>query len=222
MLGYFYDSKNYRFSGVAVLQRNPKRKDEFLLAPNCTLIEPPQNYGPLEHPIFNADLQAWELGLSDYALELEAQKEHTVTSWGTPLYEKDINGNWIERDFSLVEAEDAAKEAAFNYENSLRDLKSVMDSAIIEKGMEITKGTSIESVQAFAQAFQLRASKASQYVNAGLKVYYPIDGYNLLDALDTEAKIADYYSKILIELDLFRETKIAEYIAAKALLTPPN
>jgi hypothetical protein len=58
----------------------------------------------------------------------------------------------------------------------------------------------------------------AEYVNDGLKVFYPIDTYNLYDSLDTEAKITDYYKKVVIFLDKFREAEIANYLTQKAAL----
>lgn len=218
MIGYFYEPQTYRFTGVSTLQRNPKRKETFLVPPNCTLVKPPEDYTPLQHPIFNADTNTWYLGKSQYALSLDTQKEFAETAFGTPLYEKNINGDWVERRTIDVEAEDKAKEIQMNYETAVAVLKNTMDTAIVSKAFEITKATSIESAQAFIQAYQLRAANPELYTIAGLRVYYPIENFSLLDNLDTAEKIRTYYTSVLIELDLFREEKILEFITQKNAL----
>lgn len=127
----------------------------------------------------------------------------TDTQFNRKLIQEDGNGG-----YEIVEDTSTTQE----------DLKETMDSNIMAKAMEISKGTTAESVQAFFQAFQIRASNPAEYTSEGLIVRYAITGYALNDALDTEAKITDYYNKILIEMDKYREAEISNYIAALAAL----
>lgn len=95
----------------------------------------------------------------------------------------------------------------------LENAKNNMDLNIFNKAKEISKGTSMESVQSFFQAFQIRAANPASYINSGLVVRYAIEGFELGDALDTEVKIVNYYNGILILMDKFRESEIANYIS---------
>lgn len=219
-IGYMYDD-TFRLIGPVPLASNPKRYGEYLVPSNCTTIEPPTGYGEELTPAFNRGTGQWDLVKSYYALEMEDTYREAVSPTGAPLYEQDIEGNWILRDAAIVQAEDDANNAAANYDLELQNLKVSMDEAILNKAMEITKGTSLPSVQSFLSAYQLRALKPSEYVSEGLIVRWAIDTYALGDALDTDLKIEDYYSKILIYMDKFREEKIGEYLAAKAALPTP-
>ena len=97
-------------------------------------------------------------------------------------------------------------------------LKLIMNGSIISKGQEMTGGNTKESIQAFVSAYQLRANNASEYVAEGLTVGYAVTGYTVGDALDTDIKINEYYTKVLIEMDKFRNAEIVIYLTAKAAL----
>lgn len=220
-IAYGYDN-TFRLTGPIPMQKDPLEAGRFLVPSNATTIEPPTGYDASQTPAFNPDTQQWSLVKSYYQLDLEASYSEICTAWGTALYEQDIDGNWSERDPAEVQAEDDAKIAQNDYEQSIKELKDNMDANIINKSAEITKGTSIESIQAFIQAYQLRANNPAEYVNDGLIVRWAIDIYALNDALDTEQKITEYYNKVLIYLDKFREQEIANYINAVAALSPPS
>lgn len=134
-----------------------------------------------------------------------------VNEYGVKLYEEDSNGNVVPRESSLIQSENLA----IIKSTQIQEAKDNLDEVILQKAMEITLGTGEASCQAFVSAYQNRVAFPSEYVGLGLKVYYAIDGYAAGDSLDTELKITEYYKSLLIELDTYRETKIAEYIAAK-------
>ena len=162
-IGYMYD-ETFRLLGSIPLAPNPLQAGEYLTPARCTQVVPPTGYDASQVPIFNQDAQQWSLGKSHYQLGLEASYVEAVTGYGTALYEQNIEGNWSQRDPAEVAAEDAAKEAQQNYDLEIQNLKINMDTNIINKSAEITKGTSVESIQAFIQAYQLRANNASEYI----------------------------------------------------------
>lgn len=218
MIGYQYD-ENFRLLGPVPLAPNPR--GGFLVPALCTTVEPPTGYGVEEMPAFNEASQSWELVKSYYQLELEATYQEAVSPKGNPLYELDLNGDWVERDAAIVQAEDDVRILQDAYDSQLIILKQSMDATILEKAKEITKGSSLPSVQSFLQAYQLRVNAPEEYVSEGLIVRWAIDGYSVGDALDDVTKIEDYYKKVLIYLDKFREQTIGEYITAKNALPQP-
>jgi len=220
MIGYQY-SDDYRLIGPVPLASNPRKYGEYLVPANCTTIAPPSDYGQELEPAFNEATQEWELIKSVYQLNLEESYKESVSPTGSPLYEQNIDGDWVERDPAIVQAEDDQKNLEQNYANEVNRLKKLMDETIVEKAEEITKGTSIASVQAFLNAFQLRANAPSEYVNEGLIVRWAIDTYQLGDPLDTVEKIQTYYTKVLVYMDKFREAEITKYITAVSALPTP-
>lgn len=219
-IGYFYDD-NFRLAGTMPLQPNPKKPLEFLVPSNCTTVEPPTGYTALEVPQFNQDANEWALIKSPYFYELQEVYSEARTVFGVPLYEQDSEGVWIERNQAEVDAEVAAFQAQADYDKAVSDAKELMDQNIINKALEITSASSLESAQAFMSAYQVRAFNPAGYVAAGLIVRYELAGYTLGQALDTEALIKSYYTDILVYIDLFREAEINNYISTIGALTPP-
>lgn len=219
MIAYTYDLQGY-FTGVTVAQRNPKKIGAWLLPADSTFVEVPDSstYTADEIPLFNEDTQTWALVDSLEKVDNDNKLLTVTNEYGILLYVEDENGKPVLRPQAEVDTETDAYIAERNLSEGLSDIKSTMDTNIILKAMEITKGTSVESVQAFMSAFQLRAANPAEYVNEGLQVYWPIDEYALLSSLDTEAKITGYYNKVLIYIDKFRQAEINTYVAAKAAL----
>ena len=220
MLIYLYDN-NFLYAGFMEAPRNPIRKGEFLPPDNATTIAPPNNYTINEIPKFDIDFNDWYLVESPYKIaqdkeieELKQKQLITPNEYGVALYELDTNGNVVERDPAIIEAENnqAIKEI------NIFDLKKVMDDNIINKAREVTGGSSLESIQAFISSYQLKAGNSSEYVSDGLVAHYTNGNYTKGDSLDTEAKISEYYKGLLLLLDKHRDTEIAAYLAAKAVL----
>lgn len=212
-IAYTYDPISFKFKGIVTMPKNPMRANEYLKPSNATTVPIP-SYSNLEYPVFNIGTSTWSLIPSDYALSLEASKEEDRTILGTQKYELDINGDWVARDQADIDLEDASKQKAID----IMLLKNTMDTNIVNKALEITKASSIESATAFISAYQVRANNAASYENDGLIVLYAIDGFILYGALDTTQKIQDYYNGLLILLDKFRNTEINTYLAAKAVI----
>lgn len=215
MIAYIFDGNGY-FVGVSSAQENPKKVGEYLKPSNGTFIAPPDSgsYPSDKEPLFNEDLEQWELVDSRQKIETDEQLLELKNQYGVNLYKTDNNGNVVPKDTAEVDAE----VDAIGSDYKLEDARALMDSNILNKAMDITKGTNLPSVQSFLQAYQLRANNPANYVSAGLKVYYAKDTFNIGDNLDTEQKIKDYYNAILIEMDLYRESEIANYLATKASL----
>jgi hypothetical protein len=220
MIGYLYNN-NFELSGSVVLRPNPLEPNKYLTPANCTTVAPP-NYNQEQIPVFNVESQDWELGKSAYWYELQKMYSEAVTTHGVPLYEQDAQGQWVERSSSEVQLEISNKQAVIDYERAVEQAKKLMDDKILEKAKEVTKGTSVESVQAFTSAYQVRVNNAIDYVGEGLIVRYALEGYVLGEALDTEVKIRDYYNKLLVYLDKFREAEINKYIQTVSSLTNPT
>lgn len=216
---YIYDEQNKQFNGMTQGQKNPKNVG-FLQPANSTLLAPPTEFSINEVPTYNLESGAWELGVSQYKKDLNEALLSEENEHGFKIYEL-VNEEVVARDAVILQAEIDAKlleESLRQSQVDLENMRLVMDTNIITKAADITKGTTTESIQAFTSAFQLRASNPGSYTSAGLKAYYAIDTFAVLDALDTEAKISQYYSAVLVELDLFREAEIAKYLTEKALL----
>ena len=222
MIAHNFDFDGY-FAGSEPAQKNPIVQGQFLLGPNQTLVAPPDagSYTADQIPIFNEDLEQWELVDSPEKIANDNALFALTNEEGVLLYEDDGNGIPVARDQADVDAETQAIVDARALSENLGNIRETMDNNIIVKAMEITKGTTIESVQAFTQAFHLRANNPAEYVAEGLVVRYAWGSYAIDDALDTEAKISEYYSGIMIELDKFREAEIATYLAAKFALENP-
>lgn len=216
---YAYNERGI-FTAVVAGQKNPKKQNEFLQPANTTTIAPPEEYSINEVPSFDEDLGQWVLIKSDYKINLDAAKLEEVNEYGV-LINEEVNGEVVARPQAEVDAENAEVIAAREAEaliEATKTLKLTMDQNILDKAREITLGTSSESMQAFVQAFSLRANNPEEYINDGLQVHYATAGYALGDPLDTEVKITDYYTKIMVELDKFRNAEIEAYLAAKAAL----
>jgi len=235
MVVYLYD-RTFLYVGTHVPPVNPKRPTQTLAPSYSTEIEPPEGYAVELVPKFDVVLKTWSLVASPTkiaadvalakeveeaeALAVEAQRkldvENTQKQDASGVYEYYVN---VEGEVVAKTAEEIAEEIATKlaYE-TLQALKITMDTNIITKAAEITLGSTPASMQAFTSAFTLRASNPAEYVADGLQVHYATVGYVLGDALDTEVKITAYYTKILIELDKFRNAEIFTYLAAKAAL----
>ena len=73
-----------------------------------------------------------------------------------------------------------------------------------------------ESMFAFVDAYQLRIIAAHKYLDFGLKAEINIASFSIGDKLDTEEKIKEYYTELLVHLDKFRTQKIVDYLTVKA------
>lgn len=213
MIAYQYDQDGY-FVGVISCQKNPIKKSEYLLPVNSTFVQPPTGYTEDKIPVFNNDLGQWVLVSSPLKIQENLNLLKLTNEFGVSLYFSDDEGNAVLRSVEDVEAES-------NIIKKQRDidfLKNQMDFKIFQKAQEVTKGSSMESIQAFVSSYQLRSSNASEYVNDGLKAHYTYGNFAQGDLLDTETKIQEYYKSLLILLDKFRETEINNYLIAKAAL----
>jgi len=235
MIVYSYD-EFLLYTGASVAPVNPKRPTESLVPAYSTEVEIPTGYTIDEWPLYDLDLKTWSLvpspykqaqdaDLAEQVLDAEAVAEEAqrvldvensnkTTAEGIYLFVEQPDGSFYEK----TAQELADETAAFLASQALLALKVAMDTNIITKAAEITLGTTTESIQAFTSAFTLRAQNPAEYTTDGLLVYYATVGYALGDALDTEVKIVEYYNKIMIELDKFRNAEIAAYLAAKAAL----
>jgi len=218
-IAYGFNEKGY-FTSPIPMQKNPFKQGEYLVPSNATLIEPPDasSYSADKLPLFNEDSKTWELVDSPAKIADDNAKLEVVNDWGVCLYERDSSGNVVLRDVQEVDSETTQISTQFNNEQSLKNLKETMDGAIIQKSFEMTGASSIESAQAFMQAFQVRIANASKYVNDGLVVFCATTSFQKFDDLDTEQKIVDYYSETLVEMDKFRNQKIQEYLQSKSEL----
>lgn len=212
MIAYSYDN-NGIYTGTVAMQKHPLKSSEYLVPMNATMIEPPDvsTYSADKVPSFNQDTQSWVLVESPQKIEEDKAKLDLENSYGVKLYEKDIEGNVIAREASIVEEETLN----IYKEDKYIEEKMIMDTNILNKVKEVTNASTPESAQAFISSYQVRVNNAADYVNEGLIVRYALDAYALNDALDTEAKIVDYYNKLLVHIDKFREQAIATYITNK-------
>jgi hypothetical protein len=216
---YRYDD-NGHYTGTVKGQKNPIRVWEYLQPINTTDIAPPSEYTIEQIPKFNKISGEWELVKSQYKKDLEASQLEEVNEYGVLLNEM-IDDEVVPRDPQIIQSETdiiIQQEATEQLEAEIQAIKNTMDQNIITEAMAVTGASSTESAQAFIQAYQLRMANPAEYVNEGLKVYYPIDTYILGEDLDTEAKITDYYKKVTIYLDKFREAEIASYLSQKAVI----
>lgn len=207
-------SENGYFTGIVPMQRNPLKLGDFLLPSNATLVAPPTGYTEDKQPKFNQDLGTWVLVESEYKLALDAEKLQLTNEYGVSLYEEDIQGGAVLRDSAEVDAETNI----IIKSRQIDELKNVMDANIINKAFELTGATSIDSASAFFQGYTLRASSPAEYLSEGLVAHYAIGNYVLGDALDTIAKITEFYNLINIAMDKYRNSEINNYIAARNLL----
>src|SRR5690606_11167541 len=83
-------------------------------------------------------------------------------------------------------------------------------------------GTAKENAQfAYIDSLMMRATLSEKYVGKGLKALWEIPGYPAGTPLSSLEDIQAYYGTILdglIDLDLFRDQKIWEYLATKTVL----
>ena len=219
MIAHNFDFDGY-YSGSQPAQKNPVRPGEFIVGANQTLVSPPDpaSYTADQIPIFNEALEQWELVNSPEKVANDNALFALVNEEGVFLYEDDGNGVPVERDAQEVADETQAIIDARDKSEQLLSIKTAMDNNIFDKAAEITKGTSMESVQAFTQAFHLRSNNGAEYVADGLIVRYAWGTYGLGDPLDTAQKIEEYYTGIMIELDKFREAEITTYLTARAAI----
>jgi hypothetical protein len=217
---YIYDEDTKEFLGTTQGQKNPRNKIDFLQPAHTTTLAPPTEYSVNEVPVFSLNLGVWKLTTSQYKLDLDTSTLKETNGYGVLLNEGEL-GAVVPRSTEEIDAEtDAiiAAEVSTDLAEEKEILRSTMDTNIVVKAVEITGGTNLDSIQAFLQAFNLRAFSPDSYVDAGLVVFYAIDGYTKGSALDTSEKIKDYYTKILVEVDIFRNNEISNYLAALALL----
>lgn len=98
---------------------------------------------------------------------------------------------------------------------TISDAWASMDSSIVTEAASVFSTTNRESMLAFVDSYQLRIIAASQYVSYGLQAHVNTASFTVGDALDTEQKIKDFYTEVLVALDKDRDAKIAAYLAVK-------
>ena len=130
---------------------------------------------------------------------------------GIALEEFNSNGELVRRNEDDINADIAE----FDRNLKIFKLKGAMDFNIVNKIFEITGASTKESAQAFVSSYEIKKNNPAEYINDGLVVHYAIGNYSIGDALDTEEKIREYYNKLLIIMDKFRDAEIATYIAGK-------
>ncbi len=94
----------------------------------------------------------------------------------------------------------------------------LMDDGVTKKGAEIIGTNSKESMFAFIDSYQTRILAPEKYTTFGLKSELTIGEFVKGDALNTEAKIKDYYLEVLVMLDKDRMEKIKTYLDKKTSL----
>lgn len=237
MVVYNYDNEGL-YTGPSVPPVNPKQPEQFLKPAMCTEVAPPEGY-PVEQ-IPKWDGSSWSLVESPYKIaqdaelarqeeeaaiqaaeaqrEIHRQNAEALDENGIMLYHvsEDANGDIVT---VAKTAQELADELAARQDAEARgSLLSTLKQNIMNKGAEITGGIDADSIAAFFQAYQLRAANPAEYIADGLTANYAVTGYAVNDALDTEAKITDYYNKVMVEMDKFREAEYAAYKAALAAL----
>ncbi len=237
MIVYNYDNDGL-FTGPSVPPVNPKQPDQFLKPARCTEVAPPEGY-PIEQ-IPKWDGSSWSLVESPYKIaqdaelarqqeeaaiqaaeaqrEIHRQNAETLDANGIPLYHVSYDENGDVVTVAKTAQELADELAAKQDEEARGNLLFTLKQNIMNKGAEITGGIDADSIAAFFQAYQLRAQNPAEYLADGLTANYAVTGFAQGDALDTEAKITDYYNKVMIEMDKFREAEYAAYQTALAAL----
>lgn len=215
MIAYTYDSDGY-FSGVVQCQKDPKNLGEYLNPINSTKIQPPEqnSYSADQTPIFNIDQQKWLLVESKAKKENDRVLLETYNHVGVQLYEQDENGKVVLRDQKQVESETEILEK----EELINTAENQMNSNIFEYAKQVTKGITVETVLAHTHSYQVRMQNPSRYTQLNLKVHYAFDSYTYGDLLDTEEKIKNYYTDILINMDTFRQNEIQKFLDYKSSL----
>lgn len=209
MIGYKYNPSTFKLIGSLNLQQNPANPSEFLSPPDVTTVAPPSGYSADECPAFNTGTQTWYLTDSDSYLADQTARQSAVSANDVALFEDDGSGKWVARPQADIDADEAEAGKEIAKDNA----KITMDSNIQSKAFEISGADTIVAAQNFFQAYQLRASNASEYVSEGLVAHYANGTYALNDALDTEVKIQEYYSGLCVLMDKFRNTEINTYAA---------
>jgi len=100
-------------------------------------------------------------------------------------------------------------------------LHDQMNNAIYAEAFTVFKTTDLHSATAYSQSWRLKKENPALYADDGLVAFRTIGSFTLGDPLDTEQKVLDYYTALvdlLIAFDKFRDTKIKEYLTAKAAL----
>ena len=75
-----------------------------------------------------------------------------------------------------------------------------------------------ESILASISAYQLRVMIPERYIDLGLIAEIEIGNFLISDPLDDAAKIKEYYTEVLFQLDAYRIGKIKDYLDLKASL----
>jgi len=96
-----------------------------------------------------------------------------------------------------------------------------MNDVIQEAAFVLFQTRDLHAANAFAQSWKLKKENPTEYITDGVAAFKTVGAFTIGEALDTEQKILDYFTemvKLLIVFDKFRDIKISEYLAAKALL----
>jgi len=105
--------------------------------------------------------------------------------------------------------------------SGIENIHSQMNYDIQEEAFILFQTRDLHASNAFAQSWKLKKENPSEYITDGVLAFKTVGAFSIGDALDTEQKILDYFTEMvsmLIAFDKFRDTKINEYLAAKAVL----
>jgi len=96
-----------------------------------------------------------------------------------------------------------------------------MNDAIQDAAYVLFQTRDLHAANAFAQSWKLKKENPAEYISDGILAFKLVGAFTPGEALDTEQKILDYFTemvKLMITFDKFRDLKINEYLAAKAVL----
>lgn len=208
MVAYSFDKFGI-YTGVVSIQNNPRKKGEYLVPSNATLVEPPSlnSYGSDKIPMFNLDSREWELVDSPQKIMNERQKLELQNEYGISLYEEDAEGNIVLRD--QVEVDQLTDEAR-NIDLA-HEAKSTCEKNIAIKALTMTNTTNIESAKAEISGWQLRREVPEEYVDDNIVVIYPVTDYPVDSLLDNPVAINEYFTKLAVEMDKYRISEIQAY-----------
>jgi len=105
--------------------------------------------------------------------------------------------------------------------SSIEVLHTQMNDAIQGAAFVLFQTTDLHAANAFAQSWKLKKENPAEYMTDGILAFKTVGIFTIGEALDTEQKVLEYFTemvKLLIIFDKFRDTKINEYLVAKAVL----
>ena len=116
------------------------------------------------------------------------------------------------------EGEEVKSIVDFNALTELQDGWKSMDTGVVDDAITVFKTKNRESILAFVSSYQLRILAPQKYSALGLVAEFTIGAFTVGDLLNTDEKVKDYYTEILVDLDTKRNTRIVEYLTLKASL----